>query len=371
MPHDIIDNRTDKVIDHIRRILPGSQSARFAVGYFFLSGLEAVADQLANVQELRLLIGNTSSRETIEQIAEGYRRLEQVQEAVEALAFPRRLDMALAAEATAANIGQTAALLDQTDQAEQLVSTLVRLIEEGRLKVRVFTKGRLHAKAYIFDYGPIYDAQGDELPREEQGLAIVGSSNFTLSGVTSNTELNVLVHGNANHAELSRWFDDLWADAQDFEAHLMQELRCSWPLAQVTPYEIYLKTLYELVRDQLEGADAARFLWRDDITAVLTEFQEQAVRRAVQMIERYGGCYRALRRLLCGRRGGPGQILHRRGHRQTVRAPRPGQAAHRLPRGPGGDVGALQRGLPAQRPCPLDGAAARRRGTRPRVDAAR
>ena len=71
----------------------------------------------------------------------------------------------------------------------------------------------------------------------------------------------------------------------------MQELRNSWPLAQVTPYEVYLKTLYELVRDQLEGAEAARFLWRDDITAVLTEFQEQAVRQAVQMIERYGGCF--------------------------------------------------------------------------------
>ena len=291
MPHDIIDNRSEKLVDHIRRILPGSRAARFAVGYFFLSGLESVAGQLENVRELRLLIGNTSSRETIEQIAEGYRRLEQVQNAAEALAYPRRTDMALVAEATAANIGQTTALLDQTEQAEQLVGTLVRLIKEGRLRVRVYTRGRLHAKAYIFDYGPIYDAQGKSLPRQEQGIAVVGSSNFTLSGVTSNTELNVLVHGNANHVELTRWFDDLWAGAQDFETHLMQELRRSWPLARVTPYEIYLKTLYELVRDQLEGGAAARFLWRDDITAVLTEFQEQAVRRAVQMIERYGGCF--------------------------------------------------------------------------------
>jgi superfamily II DNA or RNA helicase len=291
MPHDVIDNRTDKLVDHIRRILPGSQSARFAVGYFFLSGLEAVASQLANVRELRLLIGNTSSRETIEQIAEGYRRLEQVQNAAEALAYPKRSEMTMAAEATAANIGQTAALLDQTDKAEQVISALVGLIEEGRLKVRVYTKGRLHAKAYIFDYGPVYDLLGQELPREEKGLAIVGSSNFTLSGVTSNTELNVLVHGNANHAELSRWFDDLWAESQDFEAHLMGELRQAWPLAEVTPYEIYVKTLYELVRDQLEGAEAARFLWRDDITAVLADFQEQAVRQAVQMIERYGGCF--------------------------------------------------------------------------------
>ena len=99
--HDIIDNRTEKLVDHIRQALPGSQAAKFAVGYFFLSGLEAVADVLENVRELRLLTGNTSSRETVEQIAEGYRRL-----------------------------------------------------------VRVYTRGRLHAKAYIFDYGPIYDAGG-------------------------------------------------------------------------------------------------------------------------------------------------------------------------------------------------------------------
>ena len=39
VPHDIIDNRHEKLIDHIQRILPGSQAAKFAVGYFFLSGL--------------------------------------------------------------------------------------------------------------------------------------------------------------------------------------------------------------------------------------------------------------------------------------------------------------------------------------------
>ncbi len=288
---EIIDNRRELLVDHIKRILLNSQSAKFAVGYFFLSGLEAVADTLANVQELRLLIGNTSNRQTIEQIAEGYRRLEQVQNALEELAYPKQVDMQMAAEATAANVGQVAALMDQTDQAEKLVGVLVRLIEEGRLKVRVYTKGRLHAKAYIFDYAPIYDAQGRPIPRPEKGIAIVGSSNFTLSGITTNTELNVLVHGDPNHAELTRWFNELWEEAQDFEERLVSELRRSWPLAQITPYEIYLKTLYELVRDRLEGAEAEEFLWRDDITAVLTEFQERAVRQAVQMIRRYGGCF--------------------------------------------------------------------------------
>ncbi len=283
MPHDIIDNRTEKLVDAIRRVLPGSDAAKFAVGYFFLSGLEAIADQLANVRELRLLIGNTSNRETIEQIAEGYRRLEQVREAAEVIQYPKRAAMDAAVTTTAQAIGQTAAALDQTDAAAALVNTLVELIEAGRLKVRVYTHGRLHAKAYIFDYPPA-SPYG-------RGQAIVGSSNFTLSGVSLNTELNVKVHGDANHAEITRWFEALWAKGQDFEAHLMQELRAAWPLALVTPYELYLKTLYELVRDQLEGAAAAELFWRDDITATLTEFQTRAVTQAVQMIQRYGGCF--------------------------------------------------------------------------------
>ena len=73
--HDIIDNRKEKLVDHINRILSSTESARFAVGYFFLSGLESIAQRLAGVKELRLLIGNTTNRETLEQLAEGYRRL--------------------------------------------------------------------------------------------------------------------------------------------------------------------------------------------------------------------------------------------------------------------------------------------------------
>jgi len=73
--HDIIDNRKEKLVDHINRILSSTESARFAVGYYFLSGLESIAQRLAGVKELRLLIGNTTNKETVEQLAEGYRRL--------------------------------------------------------------------------------------------------------------------------------------------------------------------------------------------------------------------------------------------------------------------------------------------------------
>jgi len=43
---DIIDNRREILVDHILEILPGTDVARFAVGYLFLSGLETLGKLL-------------------------------------------------------------------------------------------------------------------------------------------------------------------------------------------------------------------------------------------------------------------------------------------------------------------------------------
>jgi superfamily II DNA/RNA helicase len=289
--HDIIDNRNEKLVDHINRILGSTGAARFAVGYFFLSGLTSIAEKLAKVKELRLLIGNTTNRETLEQLAEGYRRLEIVAEAAESQSYPKKTETKRMSSETAENIRSSIELMDQTDEDENLVKALVQMIEEKRLKVRVYTKGRMHAKAYIFDYGTVYDGAGKPVDRHENGIAIVGSSNLTLSGVTHNTELNVVVQGNDNHAELVHWFEELWKESQDFDESLMQEMKQSWAVFPVRPYDIYMKTLYTLVKDRLEGEDDKDILWDDEITKRLADFQKVAVRQAIQMIRDYGGTF--------------------------------------------------------------------------------
>ncbi|NLD42247.1 MAG: helicase, partial [Chloroflexi bacterium] len=278
-------------LDRIRTILPSTAQARFAVGYFFLSGFEALADVLDDVQELRLLIGNTTNRQTIEQIAEGCHSLAEAQREAEGLQY-RRADLAARmARDTAAGLADSAALMDQSDQAERLVAVLADLIAAGRVHVRIYTRGRLHAKAYICTYGPAYSATGQPLPPPTAGIGVVGSSNLSLAGITSNTELNVVVHGDANHAALVSWFDDLWEEAEPFDEHLMTVLGGSWARAAVTPYEVYLKTLYELVRERLEASEGDSALWSEDISDALAEFQQSAVQQAIGMIDTYGGCF--------------------------------------------------------------------------------
>ncbi len=290
--HNIIDNRHEKLVDHIQTILPNTKSAKFAVGYFFLSGLEALGTSLDTISELRLLIGNTSNRETIEQLSEAYKRLDEVSKKADEQRFARRADLNRQAGETAENLRDAVGLMDQTDEAEELVHSLVRMVEEGRLKVRVYTKGRLHAKAYIFDY--------TNANPTSNGVAIVGSSNLTLSGIQDNTELNVLVHDNAptfdptsgNHGKLTAWFGELWDESQDFDELLMTELKASWAAQLATPYEVYMKTLYTLVRDRLEGEQAGPVLLSDDeITRSLADFQRVAVQQAVRMIQEFGGCF--------------------------------------------------------------------------------
>jgi HKD family nuclease/superfamily II DNA or RNA helicase len=287
--HDIIDNRAEKLIDHLNEMLGSCDRARFAVGYLFLSGLTGLAERLLNLNELRLLIGNTSNRETVEMLAEGYRRLDLAAEEVERQVYPKRTEAGKMAQETAGNLRNSVELMDQTDEAEELIAGLIQMIQGKRLKVRVYTKGRLHAKAYVCDYGKVFDPVGQEVARHEKGIAVVGSSNLTLAGLTHNTELNVIVQGNQNHQELVHWFDDLWKEAQEFDETLMQELKESWAAAQVSPYDIYMKTLFSLVKDRLEGEEEQELLWDDDIFRKLASFQKVAVRQSVQMIRDFGG----------------------------------------------------------------------------------
>lgn len=275
MQHDIIDNRERKLAESVKPLLSESEKAKFAVGYFFISGFKFIADELEKISELRLLIGNISDSQTIEQLAETHSAA-QLLERTRKREFANQRERQSALDDVSRAIRQRIAQLSQTDDDERVINLLVKLIEEKRFIIRVYTKSRLHAKAYIFDY---------PAGRYERGMAIVGSSNLSLSGLVDNTELNVEVHGRANHEQLTKWFNELWEEAEDFDGRLLDELRSSWALNSITPFELYVKVLYELVRDRLEQPLQAM---PGDFPP-LTDFQWAAVQSALRILKRQNG----------------------------------------------------------------------------------
>ena len=281
---DIIDNRTVRLEDAVRQALSASVSADWAVGYIYFSGLVPLLGAIGGLERLRLLLGNRTDRQTLEQLVESHHSLELARKTERQCRFRNPAQEAGMAGDLARDLGAVIARMPQEDPAESGLRRLRDLVAEDRIQARMYPRGRLHAKAYIFDYR--------QDGRFERGMGIVGSSNLTLAGLTANTELNVAVHGNDNHAQLKAWFESLWRDAVPIESAFREELDRSWALYPATPWDVYMKTLLTLVRDRLDDDGRHRsILIEDDVLDRLAEFQRDAVERGIRIIREHGGVF--------------------------------------------------------------------------------
>ena len=294
MPSAIIDNQNKLLVDEINSQLTYTVKAKIAVGYFFLSGLKAIQERLEAkdengeniIREIRLLIGNITDRKTVEELARSYRLVDRIQERLEKLKRPGAGEKKMEKDIAQQEISTIISELDQSEENIRLLKLVYTMVVEKRLKVKIYVKSKLHAKAYIFDF--IHPQPNSK------GIAIVGSSNLSLAGLTNNTELNVYVHDNGeNHKEITDWFNRLWNEAEEFNTQFLEELKESWVLKQATPEDIYYKTIYTLFKDRLEGTDDKSFLWTNEITEKLAEFQKVAVKQLIGIIRQYSGAFAA------------------------------------------------------------------------------
>ncbi|GFP33681.1 hypothetical protein HKBW3S42_02020, partial [Candidatus Hakubella thermalkaliphila] len=151
----------------------------------------------------------------------------------------------------------------------------IQFIQQENVEVRLYDKTFLHGKAYIFD-----------------NLVVIGSSNFTPSGLTHNTELNsVSLEAEARYTR-EEWFEKFWEEARDFQEELLELLEASrFGSKEYTPYQIFIKALYELqkedIEDILSGEKAREDLPKSKVN--LAEFQEDAVKRAFSRLRKYRG----------------------------------------------------------------------------------
>lgn len=274
---NILHSTTDPtLLARLKEMLGSSARADIAVGYFFIGGFGAVADDLERLDKVRILVGRTD-RQVLEEVALGLQQNQALRAQLDADALVRRSQRVQIAQESVARVAEGVAVLPQDRSTEAAVSRLRDLVALGKVEVRSYLRSPLHAKAYLC----WYDSHA------EPGAAVVGSSNLTLAGFAGNTELNVRVTGDAEMEALRGWFEALWQDSEDISDALVTELERSWALAKTPPYHVYLKALYELYYTDVGGGQ----LTVPPRDRELANFQLDAVRRGLSMIEAYGGCY--------------------------------------------------------------------------------
>ena len=261
----IIDNKRVLLADVLRDHASKHTKLSIATGYWDLAGMHEIFQSTKDYESIRILIGQ-------EPIPPQY--LSKFERYELDFSFPE------------AQMAESLQQLDHSVELRDLVLGIKKMIDEGRLEVKVYRGNFLHSKAYIF---------GDL--KSKNAVGIIGSSNFTKAGLTKNLELNALEDDSRivksmphvetdEHGHLS-WFQEIWNsdDTETWNGKFSETLSAS-PVGDklFSPHLMYIKALYEIYSDELVPESELG----SDIEEVLYEFQLRNAKLLLKKLEKNG-----------------------------------------------------------------------------------
>jgi ERCC4-like helicases len=268
-----ITNENDKRLkDRFEVLIKDSRLFDCLVGYFYTSGFYAIYQSLEDTEKIRILIGISTNPQTYDLLKTGAHNQQQ------SLQFSH-------AETKQVIEGQVEKEMEESEDnrnVEQGVVKFIEWIRSKKLEIRAYPSQNIHAKLYIMSF-----KEGDR----DVGRVITGSSNFTQAGLMDNLEFNVELKNRADYEFARQKFEDLWKDSVDISEKYIQTIEeKTWLNQNITPYQLYLKLLYEYFKDELGQTDELFAKYFPQEFKKL-EYQEQAVLNAKKILEEYGGVF--------------------------------------------------------------------------------
>ncbi len=242
------------------------------VGYFYSSGFHAIYPSLESTKKIRILIGISTSRQTFEMMEKANNPTQQ------------GFDFSHAeAKQEIENLVQNEMEVSEDNRnVEQGVNKFIEWIRSGKLEIKAYPSQNIHAKLYIMTF-----KEGDR----DTGRVITGSSNFTQAGLVDNLEFNVELKNRSDYDFAKNKFEELWRNAVDVSEKYVQTIQDkTWLTQNITPYQLYLKFLYEYFKDELSQTDEVFIKYLPQEFKKL-EYQEQAVLNAKKILLEYGGVF--------------------------------------------------------------------------------
>jgi superfamily II DNA or RNA helicase len=267
-----ITNESGKDLRDRFNVLLGKDTRYFdcLVGYFFISGFYKLYPSLIKTEKIRILVGIKTDTDIYELIQTAKAQQEFV---LESHAYVRQ-------QLPAEILSEFQRSGDSVD-IEDGVRKFVDWIKSGKLEVRAYPSERVHAKLYIMTF-----QEGDR----DKGRVITGSSNFTKAGLIDNLEFNVELKNRSDYDFAIQKFNELWAKSVDVTEDYVTTIEVKSPYAQFTPYELYLKFLYEYFRGELNLPDEIEDMYVPTGFKKL-KYQEEAVLNARKVLDEYGGAF--------------------------------------------------------------------------------
>lgn len=241
------------------------------VGYFRTSGFFRLCDALKDVEKVRILVGLNVDRSTVDLI-----------EAAESSTVV--LSQKECKSAYSHKITEEFANSEDTKEVENGVKCFVEWIKNGKLELRMYTEQPIHAKVYIMRKNPDLC--------DYYGSVITGSSNFSYNGLVDNLEFNVELKDSVDvHFALEN-FEKLWEKAVDI-GNIAEEtiLERTWLKDNITPYELYLKTIFEYFDEEVNSDQLALINELFPEGFMKLQYQTDAIIQARKILEKYNGVF--------------------------------------------------------------------------------
>ncbi len=242
------------------------------VGYFYSSGFHAIYHSLENTEKIRILIGISTSRQTFE-LQEKANKPKQQQSNFSHAETKQEVEDLVQKE-----------MEDSKDSrnVEEGVIKFIEWVSNDKLEIKAYPSQNIHAKLYIMTF-----KKGDR----DTGRVITGSSNFTQAGLVDNLEFNVELKNRSDYDFAKNKFDELWCNAVDVSEKYVQTIQDkTWLSQNISPYQLYLKFLYEYFKDELSQTGEVFVKYFPQEFKKL-EYQEQAVLNAKKILLEYGGVF--------------------------------------------------------------------------------
>jgi len=277
MPHTdttFITNEGEKNLkERFRVLIKDTRFFDVLVGYFYTSGFYALFKSLETAEKIRILIGISTSKQTSALIQKAQAPEQGI------------LEFSHAETKTEYSNKIASEMENSEDKAdvEQGVSKFIEWLQSGKLEIKAYPSSNIHAKLYIMTF-----VKGDK----DVGRVITGSSNFTEAGLVDNLEFNVELKDRNDYEFALAKFNVLWANAVDVKDKYIETIQNrTWLNNNITPYELYLKFLYEYFKEKInidkEEIDK-KYLPEGFMDLA---YQNEAVKDAKNKLDEYGGVF--------------------------------------------------------------------------------